>query len=55
MNRIHQGKVTNVETANPDQHAPPDQRWLPFDPDPNRPKPNGHPLAGSTTNSSKTR
>jgi hypothetical protein len=22
MNRIYQGKVTNVETANPDQHAP---------------------------------
>lgn len=23
MNRIYQGKVTNVEIVNPDQHAPP--------------------------------
>lgn len=38
MNRIYQGRVGNVEIANPDKHAPPDQRWLPFDPDPKKAK-----------------
>lgn len=38
MNRIYQGKVTNVEIANPDQHAPPDKRWLPFAGDPKQAK-----------------
>jgi hypothetical protein len=38
MNRIYQGKVTNVEIANPDQHAPPDKRWLPFADDPKQAK-----------------
>jgi hypothetical protein len=32
MNRIYQGKVTTVEIANLDKNAPPDKRWLPFDP-----------------------
>jgi hypothetical protein len=31
MNRIYQGKVTHVEIANPDKHAPQDKRWQPFD------------------------
>jgi len=30
MNRIYQGRVTRVETANPDKNAQPDQRWLPL-------------------------
>lgn len=34
MNRIYQGKVTNVELANPDKKTPKEKRWLPFDPDP---------------------
>ncbi|MBI2925090.1 MAG: hypothetical protein HYY24_05225 [Verrucomicrobia bacterium] len=38
MNRIYQGKVTNVEIANPDPHAPPDERWLPFADDPKQAK-----------------
>ncbi|MBE0543617.1 MAG: type V CRISPR-associated protein Cas12b [Verrucomicrobia bacterium] len=38
MNRIYQGKVTNVEIANPDKTAPPDKRWLPFDADPKQAK-----------------
>ncbi len=38
MNRIYQGKVTNVEIANPDKHAPADQRWLPFADDPKQAK-----------------
>jgi hypothetical protein len=38
MNRIYQGKVTNVELANPDKHAPADKRWLPFADDPKQAK-----------------
>jgi hypothetical protein len=54
MNRIYQGKVTTVEIANPDQHAPGilsastgertevrcrnQNQWLPFDPDPTQAK-----------------
>ncbi len=38
MNRIYQGKVTNVQIANPDKHAPPAHRWVAFDPDPNQAK-----------------
>lgn len=34
MNRIYQGKVTNVELANPDKKAPKEKKWLPFDPNP---------------------
>lgn len=34
MNRIYQGKVTNVELANPDTKAPKEKKCLPFDPDP---------------------
>lgn len=30
MNRIYQGRVSSVETLNPDKNAPPDQRWLPL-------------------------
>lgn len=42
MNRIYQGKVTHVETANPDKHAPPDKRWLPFADDPKQAKAIGY-------------
>jgi hypothetical protein len=38
MNRIYQGKVTQIEIANPDPHAPPDKRWLPFADDPKQAK-----------------
>lgn len=38
MNRIYQGRVTNVEIANPDKQTPPDHRWLPFDADPKQAK-----------------
>jgi hypothetical protein len=54
MNRIYQGKVTNVEIANPDQHAPRilsasngertevrcrnQNLWLPFAADPKQAK-----------------
>jgi len=31
MNRIYQGKVTRVETINPDKNAPPDKAWQPLD------------------------
>ncbi|MCM8775723.1 MAG: hypothetical protein NC930_05175 [Candidatus Omnitrophica bacterium] len=34
MNRIYQGRVTNVELAHPDQKAAKVKKWLPFDPDP---------------------
>ncbi len=34
MNRIYQGKVTNVELANPDGKTAKEKKWLPFDPDP---------------------
>ncbi len=38
MNRIYQGKVTNVEIANPDKGVPPDKHWLPFVDDPKQAK-----------------
>lgn len=37
MNRIYQGRVSRVETLNPDKKVAHDQRWLPLDPhDPKR-------------------
>ncbi|MCI0541284.1 MAG: type V CRISPR-associated protein Cas12b, partial [Verrucomicrobiales bacterium] len=38
MNRIYQGKVTNVQIANPEKDARPDKCWLTFDPDPKQAK-----------------